>query len=298
MLDQEQEQEQEQEVSERASSSSSQENLEFVMKLKAKDGTVERVVVSPHDDPLQLANAFRLKHNLSEAMVASLASKIERQRNEFLLLVLDRPPQQTRQSPVPRSRLSPIRSAVPAPTLTVVEQKSDDRLPSSVAKEVIDGFLGTFVVESRTDINDGIGQGNQSTITNNYTSLVDEAGQEEIYNRAMLSAYPQSVEPDRRSPERSSENWDGVYGDRINDSSTSSPSVFNRLYHAASLQRQYQEQLVKRHDEHEQQKVESSRYRLPRNSPYNSKNFRSPLVKEGENFGYNLYHRDLMWVSN
>lgn len=282
----------------------SDDDLKFVMKLKANADTVECVVVGPQDDAFKLASSLGQKHNLSDKAISTLATKIERRRSEFLLQVLDAPfsqPISRQQSPVPSARAASIRSTPNPSDRNTIEDKDRDHMSPSV-KEIVDSFIANFDEQRGPDNEESAAALalTDSDKINPVPCLIDEADQEEIFNRALQSAFESGSLPSTagKTPERNSDRWAEYYEEGASEGNSSSPnSVFIRLYRSASLQQQYQEQLAKKYQQQEQQKIDSTRYCLPLSSPYNSRNLTSPVVKEGENFCHNLYHRDLQWVN-
>merc|ERR1711871_1223569 len=90
---------------------------------------------------------------------------------------------------------------------------------------------------------------------------------------------------------------------RLDDSATkvlssSSDSIFQRLYDSASKFKERQSIRKKVAEEKELEDIKSSKFSLPDNSPYSPKNFRSASAYPGKNLGEKLYASGQVWSKN
>ena len=279
----------------------SDDDLVFIMNVKRKDGTADRVVVRPSDDPYKLALDYVQKYKLSDNVVEKLANKIDSQRRAFLLSVLERE-NSNHQNRIDEE--TNVDKEVPEQ-----EKSLNTTAANSPPQGLAENFLSQFVpamgtmIEASKDSKIDIPASSPSSIG---------AEAENAYNRAkgqwqQLSSPPLAMDQSDGGYHRNSLMSPDIYihsplpGKSIIGNSTSkassSPSntVFQRLYDSASKFKERQSIRKKIAEEKELEDIRSSKFSLPESSPYSTKNFRSVSAYPGKNAGEKLYASGQVW---
>ena len=275
-------------------------NLVFIMNVKRKDGTADRVVVRPSDDPYKLALDYVQKYKLSDNVVEKLANKIDNQRRIFLLSVLERDNSYH-------------------PTMTNEEERADNFASQgekilnnnaiSPSQDTVENFLSQFIppIEKSEE-----GSGNTQE---DASALSPDSTAEDAYNRARgtwkqldsssITVHKSASEGSRKDNLMSPDIYihsstPEMFKSRVDKSASrsSSKTVFQRLYDSASKFKERQSIRKKMAEEKELEDIEKSKFYLPDDSPYSPKNFRSLSRYPGKNFGEKLYASGQIWENN